>query len=90
MKSIRRTVYALLAHHVGGDVREIHAWQHLEDDLDLTPLELVLLTVELEAAEGVEVSVEDLAAVETVGQLVAALRRLVARARRAKGVMRVA
>jgi len=40
------------------------------------------------AEMGVDLS--ELAAVETVGQLVAALRRLVPRARRAKGVMRVA
>lgn len=90
MKSIRRTVYALLAHHAGCAPGAIHAWQHLETDLDLTPLELVLMTVELEEAEEVEVKVEELAHVETVGQFVATLRRLVARARRAKGEQRVA
>lgn len=90
MKTTRQRLCALLAYRAGCSVADIHAWQHLERDLDLTPLELVLIALELGETEHVEIPVEELATEGTVGDLASSLRRVLGRARRAKAVGRVA
>jgi acyl carrier protein len=69
---------AVLARHSGRDSHQIRAWDRLEADLDLTPLEMVLVLVEVEEALGVELPAEGLEAVETVGDLFAFLSRSLA------------
>jgi acyl carrier protein len=82
MNATDDTVFALLAHHARHGQGDLHVWQHLSRDLHLTPLDLALIACELEDAEGVEVPVEDLANLHTVGELVSSLQRVVARAQR--------
>jgi hypothetical protein len=76
------TVFALLAHHSRCGEADVHVWQRLDSDLHLTPLDLALIACEVEDAEGVEVAIDDLATLETVGEFVSSLQRVVARARR--------
>jgi hypothetical protein len=92
MSSLRFVVRELLARHLDREASTIHAGDQIERDLDLTPLELVMVAVELEELEalggtpGVELGVEGLAAVRTVGELYAYFRRAVGRARRVRRV----
>jgi acyl carrier protein len=81
MNTTGDTVFALLAHHSRCGAADVHVWQRLGRDLHLTPLDLALIACDLEDAEGVEVVVDDLATLETVGELVSSLQRVVARAR---------
>jgi acyl carrier protein len=83
MKSMSTMVRALLAHHLDRSADTIRDGHHLARDLDLTPLELVLVALDIEEAEGVQIAVEELAAVETVGDLTRYLTGQVAAARRA-------
>ena len=48
MSSVSFVVRGLLARHLNREASTLHAWHHLDRDLDLTPLELVMLAVELE------------------------------------------
>ena len=90
MSSVSFVVRGLLARHLDREASTLHAWHHLDRDLDLTPLELVMLAVELEELEalegapGIELGVEGLTTVQTVGELYAYFRRAVGRARRAR------
>jgi hypothetical protein len=77
MRSIQSVARGILALHAGRG-REIRAWQRLEADLDLTPLELVLVTLEVEQLAQVELSTEGLEGVETVGDLFAFLSQALA------------
>jgi len=82
MTSLSSVVRGLLARHLDRDPSTLHAWHSIERDLDLTPLELVLVAVEIEALEDVELDVEGLSTVERVSDLYAFFRRAVGRARR--------
>jgi hypothetical protein len=62
----------------------IHPWHELERDLDMTPLEVVLLALEVEGIEEVDIDLTGLEIVRTVGELSAFLARQVARARRSR------
>jgi acyl carrier protein len=59
----------VLARHLDGSVADLHPALLLDLDLDLTPLELVLVAVELEEREHVNIPVEGLSDVHTVGEL---------------------
>jgi acyl carrier protein len=73
-----------LARHQDRDRSTIHPWQRLEEDLDLTPLELVLLALDVEEIEDVTLPLEQLATVRTVGDLLSFFARTVARDKRAR------
>jgi acyl carrier protein len=77
MTSMNATVRAVLAHQPSRDPSAIRPWHHLEHDLGMTPLELVLVVVKVEEIEGVELPVEDLSMLSTVGELVTFLTRAV-------------
>ena len=81
MKSPRGAVLNVVAHHTGRPVSTIHPWQELERDLEMTPLELVLVALEVEDIEAVELDVSTLDRARTVGELVTFFTREVARAR---------
>jgi acyl carrier protein len=68
--SIQSLVQRVLARHVRPDITPVQAWHSLKDDLHLTPLELVVVALEIEEAGQVDVSVEELATADTVGDLV--------------------
>jgi acyl carrier protein len=90
MRSIQSVARGILALHAGRRGREIRAWHRLEADLDLTPLELVLVTLEIEQLAQVELSTEGLEAVETVGDLFAFLSQALARDGSVPALARVA
>jgi acyl carrier protein len=90
MTFIHAVVLDLLARHLGREVATLSPGMRLERDLDLTPLELVLLALEVEELEGVEARPEDLASTETVGELLAVFARSAANGRRQEPVSRVA
>jgi acyl carrier protein len=63
-----------LALHLEVDPAEIHAGQHLEDDLGLDPLDLVLVVLRLEELGDGEFPVGDLESVFTVDDLAKVVR----------------
>jgi hypothetical protein len=67
MKALNQTVRGVLARHLGRPPSSIHAWQDLEADLDMTPLELVLVVLEVEEILDSPLPVEDLPSLRTVG-----------------------
>jgi hypothetical protein len=71
MKSLDAVVRESLARRLHRDGTTIHPWHRLEEDLDLTPLELVLLALDVEEIEDVSFSLEPLAKAHTVGDLFA-------------------
>jgi len=85
-EQVRRT----LAHYAGRPAKALHPRLRLEADLDLMPLELVLVATEIEEAVGMEVPVEGLASVETVADLMRFFRRALAHGRRSHPLRRVA
>jgi acyl carrier protein len=70
MASNYAVVRSILARHLGRYATEIRPWQHVEHDLDMTPLELTLIAAELEDAADIAIAADDLARVATVGDLV--------------------
>lgn len=88
MHTVNQVVRGLLAHHLQREPSSIRASHHLARDLDVTPLELVLIALDLEEIEGVAVPVEQLGQIETVGELVDFLALTVMLQRR--GRLRVA
>jgi hypothetical protein len=80
MKSLRSVVLRVLSHHSGHPVDAIHPWQELEHDLDMTPLEIVLVALEIEGIEDTDLDVSGLARVRTVGELLTFFARETARA----------
>ena len=81
MKSLRSVVLRVLAHHSGHPIDTIHPWQELEHDLDMTPLEIVLVVLEIEGIVDADLDVTELAHVRTVGELMTFFTRETARAR---------
>jgi acyl carrier protein len=78
MRFVRNTI----ARHVGCPASALHPGASLEHDLDLTPLELVLIAIEIEEAAEIDIPVEGLASVETLGQLMRFFSRALSRVRR--------
>jgi acyl carrier protein len=85
MKSINAVVRESLARHLDRDESTIRPSQRLDEDLDLTPLELVLVALDVEEIEDVTIPLEQLEAARTVGELLRFFARAVARARHAGG-----
>ncbi len=77
MKSIYGVVRGVLARHLSCHEDELRPWQELDRHLDLTPLELALIAVEIEEAADVELALEEIGPAATIGDLL----RLAARAR---------
>jgi acyl carrier protein len=81
MKSVPALVRAALAHHLDCDPGKIHTRQHLQADLDLTPLELIVIALEIEELVGVAIPVEALDDVATVGDFLSFMSHAVAHQR---------
>jgi hypothetical protein len=73
MRSVQSIARGILALHAGRRGSEIRAWDRLDADLDLTPLELVLVTLEIEQLARTPLSTDGLECVETVGDFFAFL-----------------
>ncbi len=82
MTSITSQVRRAIARRVGCHPDAVRAWFRLHEDLHITPLECVLVTLELEDAIDVELPTEDLALAETVGDLFLLVMRAAAGERR--------
>jgi acyl carrier protein len=65
--SIHSVALGALARHIRRDIGTVRTWHSLDGDLHLTPLELVIIALEIQDAAGVEVSLDELASLETVG-----------------------
>src|SRR4051794_35648919 len=72
MKSISKTIHHAIATHADVPVDRIDDAQRLAEDLGLTPIELVSIMLEVDAAHlgSDEFPAESLDDVETVGELV--------------------
>jgi hypothetical protein len=90
MRSLRHVLLQVLALHTHRHISSLHPWQELDGDLDMTPLEIVLVALEIEGIEDVDIDVSGLGEVRTVGEALAFFEREVARARRARVVDDVA
>jgi hypothetical protein len=90
MKSVQTAVLEVIARHVQQDVPAVHHWLRLERDLDLTPLELVLIALEVDEATGVQVGPEEVALPDTVGEFVSLFVNAKNRKTRPHGASRVA
>lgn len=90
MRALQGVVVQVLAHHSGRPKSSIHPWQNLERDLDMTPLEVVLVVLEIEGLEDVDIEVEGLEEVTTVGELSSFVKRGVARGKLARRNLEVA
>jgi acyl carrier protein len=67
-------VKAAFASHLGGPAESFDETQHLVHDLALEPLDLVLISLELERAVGFEFPVASLEDAQTVGDVSAVVR----------------
>jgi acyl carrier protein len=83
---IRRTIIR----HTGLPASGLHARLRLDADLDLTPLELVLIALEIEEAVGMAISVDGLESVDTVADLMRYFRRALSAARHSGSLRSVA
>jgi hypothetical protein len=90
MRSLCHIVYQVIALHTRRRASSLHPWHELEGDLDMTPLEVVLVALEIEGIEDVDLDVTGLDEIRTVGEAVAFFEREVARARRERLVDDVA
>ncbi len=84
MKPIRTTVRDLLADQLECDPSMLRASQQL-DALDIQPLQLVRLALEVERLSGVTLPMEDMASLATVGDLLDFVSMEVVRRRRGGG-----
>ena len=84
MKSVDDVVCCLLAQRLGRGALTIDSTRDLESDLDLAPLELVLVALDVEKITDVQIPVEGLASVRTLGELLSFFSRTVVRERRAR------
>jgi acyl carrier protein len=80
MKSRTEIARRLLARGIDCDMSSaIPLSLHLERDLGLSPLKLVLVALDIEAEADITLPVEELADVETVGEFLSFVSRVVAR-----------
>jgi acyl carrier protein len=89
MTPIRTIVRGLLAHRLERDASALRASQPLEE-LDIQPLQLVLLALDVETICGVTLPMEDMASLTTIGELLDFVSVEVVRGRRDKALARVA
>jgi acyl carrier protein len=82
MSGTTLTVLRVLAHHVGRPLSGLRPAHTLDGDLDLTALEVVLVALEVESVVDIEVDIDGLEAVGTVGELCSFLSGRVSVARR--------
>jgi acyl carrier protein len=71
----------VLAERLRRPVSTIHPWQDLVVDLDATPLDLVLVALDIESAEDATFDLAGLGELRTVGDLSSFVRQQVVRAR---------
>jgi acyl carrier protein len=76
--NVRRAV----AQHMGLDSSEVRAAHRLSRDLALQPLDVVLIAIRMEEVEQVELPIDRLDSVETVGDLTSLVQRALVAARR--------
>jgi acyl carrier protein len=69
-------VLETVAQHLLVGVKDVALSQHLRDDLDLDPLDLVLIALRLEDILAVEFPISALDSIESVGDLGVVLRAL--------------
>jgi hypothetical protein len=81
MRSLRQIVLQVLAIHTRRPPSSIHLGDELAEDLDMTPLELVLVALEIEGITGVDIDVSGLDEARTVGEAVSFFEREVPHAR---------
>jgi acyl carrier protein len=81
VKSVHAITHEVLAHHVDHDPDSIRMWHSLRRDLDLTPLEIVLVVLEVEDKARVRVTIDELAEIQTVGDLYMCLSKAASRQR---------
>jgi acyl carrier protein len=75
------SVLRVLARRLGRPACTIHLQQDLVRDLDVSPVDLVLVALDIENAEDVDIDVERLEDVRTVAELSSFFAKEVARAR---------
>jgi len=90
MKSTNAVVRDVLARHLNRAVSEVLPEDHLERDLDMSPLDLTLVAHELEEIEEVSLPLDHLASLRTVADLRAWVSRAVAREHRPRAIGRKA
>lgn len=90
MRTTYRRVCGILAHHLHCNPTDIRTWHRWDEDLDLTPLELVLVALEIEELEAIGFSLDGLEETRTVAELVQFFSRAVADARRRAALDEVA
>jgi hypothetical protein len=93
MKTTNAIVREALSRHIDREPSTIHAWQHLELDLFLSPHDLLLVLSEVAAVEDVEddaLAVDDWCVLSTVGDLFAFVSRRLAGQHRVHVLERVA
>ncbi len=83
MKSMTTVVRSILAQRSDRDPRTIQIGDNLYRDLGFTALGLVLVIGDIEESENIRISIEELSAIETVGDLFAFVSAAVAREHRA-------
>jgi hypothetical protein len=84
MKSVSTMVREVLARRAHRDVASIGFSLHLQHDLQLRPLEVALLSLDLEEVLGVSVSCHEIASLGTVGELTSLVSAAVALSRRSR------
>ncbi len=81
MKTVASIVREVLARHARREAGSIDSSLDLRRDLHLRPLELALVSIELEEIAGIPLSCLKIASFDTVGELAAFLSTAVASAR---------
>jgi acyl carrier protein len=78
MKDTTSLVRGVLARHTGRTRAAVRLSHHLEQDLDLSPLEVVLIAEEIEDVIEVILSVDELESAVTVRDLLTVVTRAIA------------
>ena len=84
MKSVSTMVREVLARRVHREAASIAPSLHLQRDLHLRPLEVALLSLDIEEVVGVPVSCHEIAALGTVGDLASFVSAALATSRRSR------
>jgi acyl carrier protein len=71
----------VLAERLRRPASTIHPWHSLAVDLAVTPLDLVMVTLDIESAEGAVIDVERLTDLRTVGDLSTYVKHEIERSR---------
>jgi hypothetical protein len=84
MKSVSTMVREVVARRVHREIATIGSSVHLQHDLHLRPLEVALLSLDLEEVVGVPVSCHEIASLGTVGELTTLVSTTLAASRRSR------